>query len=210
MKLTAEGLKLLLDFEVGGGLPYYRKFLQRPTWPGYSSGVTIGIGFDLGYSTAEEFRLAWGHLLADDNTKLLAEAIGIRAQLAREWLSNREDVRGIEIPWEKALTVFEETTVPRFYQALLKFAPESARLPGQCRDALLSLVFNRGTSTAGQSRLEMAQIQGALKDGRPNDVPGAIRSMRRLWPHSNPNRTTQLQDRRMAEALLFEQGLRLS
>jgi len=201
MTLSDQGRKLLLDYEVGGGEPYYRKFLSRPTWPGESSGVTIGIGWDAGYNTESQLLEAWA-MLADSSLELLKGAIGIRGESARLWLSSRPAVRDLEIPWEKALEVFERITVPRFYLQTMRIYPQAETLPAPARDALLSLVFNRGTSLAGDRRAEMLGIQNCLRDGRTHDVPELIRSMKRLWPN-----TTGLQKRRDAESALFESAL---
>ena len=86
MTLSDQGRKLLLDYEVGGGEPYYRKFLSRPTWPGEASGVTIGVGFDLGYNTESQVQEAWSSL-ADSSLELLKGSIGVRGESARLWLS---------------------------------------------------------------------------------------------------------------------------
>ena len=201
MTLSDQGRKLLLDYEVGGGEPYYRKFLSRPTWPGESSGVTIGIGWDAGYNTESQLLEAWS-TLADSSIELLKGAIGIRGESARLWLSSRPAVRDLEIPWEKALEVFERITVPRSYLQTMRIYPQAETLPAPARDALLSLVFNRGRALSGDRRAEMLGIQNCLRDGRTHDVPELIRSMKRLWPD-----TTQLQRRRDAEAALFESAL---
>ena len=190
--------KLLLDFEVGGGEPYYKKFLSRPTWPGEASGVTIGIGWDCGYNSPEQFDEAWQNLLADDNAAQLRAAVGIKGTAARDFLHANADLRDVEIPWEKALDVFERITVPRFYLATLRTYPQTLNLPPEARDALISLIFNRGTSLTGDRRAEMHGILVALRDGRAHDVPDLILSMRRLWPN-----TKGLQRRREAEAALF-------
>ena len=202
MNLSPEGRQLLLDFEVGGGEPYYRKFLRFPTWPGESSGVTIGIGFDLGFNSPDQFREAWSAILADDNSAILARALGIKGQPARQLLAADHEMRDIEIPWEKALDVFERITVPRFFLATLRIYPQLLNLPDPARDALVSLVFNRGPALAGDRRAEMVGIQNALRDGRFYDVPDLLRSMKRLWPN-----TLGLQRRREAEAALFEKAI---
>lgn len=202
MNLSPEGRKLLLDFEVGGGEPYYRKFLRFPTWPGESSGVTIGIGFDLGFNSPEQFREAWAAILADDNSAILARALGVKGQPARQLLAEDDEMRDVEIPWEKALDVFERITTPRFYLATLRIYPQLVNLPDAARDALISLVFNRGAALAGDRRAEMVGIQNALRDGRVYDVPALLRSMKRLWPN-----TLGLQRRREAEAALFEKAI---
>ncbi len=198
MTLSPKGLQLLLDYEVGGGEPYYRKFLSRPTWPGVQSGVTIGIGWDCGYNSPAQFDEAWKNVIADDNAAQLRAALGIKGTAARDFLRDNPDLRDIEIPWEKALDVFQRITIPRFYLATLRTYPHALNLPAEARDALISLVFNRGTNLTGDRRAEMHGILVALRDGRAHDVPDLILSMRRLWPD-----TKGLQKRREAEAALF-------
>ncbi len=202
MNLSSEGLKLLLDYEVGGGESYFRKFLSRPTWPGEQSGITIGVGFDLGYNTEAQYSEAWGPVLADTSFDLLRGALGIRGDSARLWLHSRDAVRTIELTWKQALDVFTRITVPRFYMQTMRIYPQAENLPPPARDALISLVFNRGAALAGDRRAEMLGIQNALRDGRLYDVPDLLRSMKRLWPN-----TTGLQKRRDAEALLFESAV---
>ena len=58
-ELTDEGRALLYEFEVGGGQRYYERFLARPTWPGFASGVTVGVGYDCGYNSAEVILQDW-------------------------------------------------------------------------------------------------------------------------------------------------------
>lgn len=207
MTLSAEGRQLLLDFEVGGGEPYYRKFLRFPTWPGESSGVTIGVGFDLGYHTQAQFSEAWGALLADDNSAILARALGIKRQPARELLAADDEMRDVEIPWDKALDVFERITVPRWYLATLRIYPQILNLPDAARDALVSLVFNRGSDLIGPRRVEMADIQKSLKQNNFQAIPALIRSMKRLWPNPSSDKPSGLQRRREAEAALFEKAI---
>ena len=53
----------LIILEETGGRTYYEHFERHPEWPGGASGVTVGCGFDLGYSTAEEIGEAWSPYL---------------------------------------------------------------------------------------------------------------------------------------------------
>jgi hypothetical protein len=53
-KPSDKTLKLLLQYEVGGGKSYYEKYLSKFTWPGGASGPTIAIGVDCGYYTPAE------------------------------------------------------------------------------------------------------------------------------------------------------------
>ncbi len=55
-KPSPKTLQLLYKYEVGGGKPYYDKFLSKFTWPGGASGPTIAIGVDCGYYTPEELK----------------------------------------------------------------------------------------------------------------------------------------------------------
>lgn len=59
-KLSPKGYQLILDFEVGGGKVYYSKFLAVATWPGASSGVTTGVGYNCGYNSCSVILSNWG------------------------------------------------------------------------------------------------------------------------------------------------------
>lgn len=197
MTLSDAGLKLVLDHEVGGGEGYYRKFLATPTVPGFESGVTIGIGFDLGYCNKSEFENAWGSL---PQAHRLRPAIGLREAEARRFCVSLHDV---VIEWPKALQVFLDLTCPTHWLRTLRLYPQTAQLPDDCASALFSLVFNRGTSLTGERRSEMRGIKDALATGHNDAVPALLRSMKRLWPA-----TSGLVRRREDEARLFEAGLK--
>lgn len=197
MTLSEAGLELVLKHEVGGGQRYYDKFLSRPTVPGFDSGVTIGVGFDLGYVTEYEFDQAWGGL---EGASLLRTCVGLKADAARKMI---RAVGGIVIPYSRALTVFLDHTCPTHWVRTLRVFPQTVDLQEDCASALFSLVFNRGTSLTGERRSEMRGIKDALATGHRDAVPGLIRSMKRLWPASSG-----LVRRRDDEAALFEGGLR--
>lgn len=197
MTLSEAGLELVLKHEVGGGQRYYDKFLARPTVPGFDSGVTIGVGFDLGYVNESEFNAAWGNL---DGASLLRTCIGLKADGARKMI---RAVGGIVVPWPDALRVFLDHTCPTHWVRTMRVFPQTIELPEDCASALFSLVFNRGTSLTGERRSEMRGIKDALSTGHRDAVPGLIRSMTRLWPA-----TSGLVTRRNDEAALFEEGLR--
>ena len=196
MNISAKGLAFIVDKETGGK-GYYEKFLKHPTWPGLQSGVTIGVGYDLGYNTKEQFRKDWTEYLDCDEVEALSSFCGITGRAI-----NLSSIRDITIPWAFAVSVFNETTVPRFYRQLLAVYPEAEKLPPDAAAALLSLVFNRGTALKGDRRVEMAEIQSALKQGNLEEIPDLLRSMKRLWPE-----TAGLRIRRDDEASLFEAAI---
>jgi hypothetical protein len=197
MTLSEAGLELVLKHEVGGGQRYYDKFLSRPTVPGFESGVTIGVGFDIGYVNAAEFSGAWGHLV---HAERLRAAIGLKGAQARAICAQLAD---IVVPWSAALQVFLDHTCPTHWVRTLRVFPQTINLPEDSAAALFSLVFNRGPGLTGERRSEMRGIKDALATGHRDAVPGLIRSMKRLWPE-----TSGLVRRREDEARLFETGLK--
>lgn len=198
MNLSENGLKLLLNHEVGGGKSYYDKCLSRPTWPGEASGVTIGIGFDLGYNNEAQFNSAWGLRLPEGHFQRLKRTLGVRAEAAKAEVEKLQD---IVIPWEKAFEVFLDVTVPRFWLLTLKTYPRTIYLPEDAHAVLLSLIFNRGGSLSGDRRVEMRQIADDLQIEAYDKVPGRIRAMKRLWAP-----TSGLVRRREDEAKLWEKA----
>ncbi len=202
MKLTPEGLQLLLDWEVGGGREYYEKFCIHPTVPdpeNTSSGITIGIGYDLGQNDMGTTHREWDEYLPIEDLASLLTCCGLRGAEAVKVLSK---VRRIEISWDAALAQFLNYTVPR-YNTLAEHAfPFLDVAPQAVQESLLSLVFNRGTSMDGDRRKEMRAIRGLVKIGKWDGISGQLRQMKRLWPN-----TRGLRDRREAEALHIENAI---
>jgi hypothetical protein len=205
--MTGAGRALILEFEVGGGEAYYSRYLSRPTWPGQASGLTIGIGYDLGYNSAAQIRRDWAALSSAVLLRL-GGAAGVKGRAARELVARFRDVR---IPWRTALDVFESLTVPRFELLRDRAFPGNERLPAEARDALLSLIFNRGTSMRGSSRAEMreiAEVLDGLAQGMTGEeaalhaIAGEIRAMTRIWAGTEIE--GGMKRRREAEARLIE------
>lgn len=197
-------IDLLLEYEVGGGEVYYNRYLLHPTQPTPGSGITIGIGYDLGQSTSGQFLDDWAGQLPERDLHRLRSGIGLSQQRAAALLSGLLD---IAVPWVAALTVFRERTLPQLLVETRRFVPQLDVLPPYCQAALLSLVYNRGTGTRGNSRLEMREIQVAVSDGLLDHVPVLLRSMKRLWV-GKPGGPGLIR-RREAEALAFERGLHM-
>jgi hypothetical protein len=198
MNVSEKGLKFIIDAETGGEA-YYNKKLKRPSWPGASSGVTIGAGYDLGYNTVSQLCEDWDGNLDGDHIEDLKQVCGIKGAPANELAKG---LSHIEVPWESAVAVFNKCTVPRFYAQMVRIYPEAATIDPDAACALLSLVFNRGSSLNGERRKEMADIQTALKK---NDLPaivGLLREQKRLWPDSKG-----LRNRRDAEADFFHAAI---
>lgn len=190
---------MIESFEIGDRSSY----LPMPTWPGGASGLTIGIGYDLGYAATQQIDIDW-YNLPDEILKKLRIASGIRGVqcglLAKQF-------KDIAIPLNIAISVFEMRDIPRTAEEVASVFPNVDLLSDDSFGALVSLVFNRGTSmvdTNNNNRLEMRQIHNAMQSKKFSDIPDFIRSMKRLWQGSG---LQGLLARRDAEANLFQAGL---
>ena len=178
MPLNDASLQLILDFEVSGGEPYYDKHLQSPIWPGAASGVTIGVGYDLGYNSTATINSDWGqHLDAGVLNRLLTTA-GKTGQAAKAVLSSVKDVK---VPWPAAFAVFQAVTIPKFTALARKAFPGFDSLDPNCQGALVSLVFNRGASMDGPRRVEMRAIRDLVPHKNYAGIAEQLRKMKRLW-----------------------------
>ncbi|SDF48365.1 Trypsin-like peptidase domain-containing protein [Limimaricola pyoseonensis] len=204
-RLGADGYRFIVAHEISSRA-VYESSLRRPILPGAASGITIGIGYDLGYKTKAEFRAHWGDLLDEADLRRLELAIGKTRQAAAAVLPG---VRNIVIPYSDAVKVFERYSLPKVFGQLNRHIPDAilAALPAPCLAALMSLTFNRGASyqKPGGRYREMRAIRSALLRGAPDEVPALIRSMKRLW-EGMPN-VRGLLRRRDEEAALFGSGL---
>ncbi|MBE9120361.1 peptidoglycan-binding protein [Tychonema sp. LEGE 07199] len=198
--LSDRAIGLILEFEVGGGRKYYEKLLQRPTWPEGASGITIGIGYDLGYNSLEVFNQDW-HKLGDADRKRLSNCCGLKGESAKSRLAS---VRDILISWELAWEVFNIVTIPKFYNFTKEAFPGFEELPADVQGGLVSLVFNRGTSMEGNRRREMRAIRDLVRKKDVKGIAEQIREMKRIWVGTSI--ATGINRRRDAEAALIEES----
>ena len=205
--LSKNGLKLIFDFEVGGGETYYNKFLKNPTWPGEQSGVTIGIGYDIGYVNKTEFTNDWKDLPQKDFDRLY-KVVGVKGYQAKELTRRLKD---IIIPWELSLKVFMNKTVKKFYDLTQKTFPNFDKLPEDAKGGLVSLVFNRGAALEGDRRREMKAIRDIMARVQDFDnktlaqIADQIRKMKRIWIGGSIEKG--MSRRRDAEAKIIEEAL---
>ncbi len=192
-KITGDGYQLILDYECGGGKYYYDRFLIHPEWPGLSSGITIGIGEDIGYVSKDTFLSDWRDLSEKNR---LVPVVGMTGQRAKAHLY---EVRDIIVKWELAEKVFNDVTIARYYALTKRTFPEFESLAPTAQAALISLVFNRGSSLAGPGRIEMREISRLTPSRNYREIAVQLRKMKRLWPD-----TRGLRERRDAEANLIE------
>lgn len=185
-----------------GGRAYYDTHCARPDYPGGDSGVTIGVGYDLGYQG--NFETDWAGVLLADQIGRLKACLGLKGVAARAAVDSVSD---IVVPWRSAWAVFLKRSVPDHVALTRATFPSPVPPPPLCLGALVSLVYNRGPAMQDSpehpgNRREMRQIRGAMARSDFAAVPALLRSMKRLWPAGS-----DLFERREHEAQLFEEGL---
>ena len=205
--LSKKSLDLILEFEVGGGENYYNKFLKNPAWPEGQSGVTIGVGYDLGYVNKAEFSEDWKDLPKEIFDRLY-KVVGIKGYNAKNLVRGLKD---ISIPWDLALKVFNNKTVTKFWNLTKETFPNFDNLPEDAKGGLVSLVFNRGNALEGDRRREMKLIRDGMKLVSTFDqkaltfIANQIRNMKRIWIGGSIEKG--MSRRRDAEANLIENSL---
>jgi hypothetical protein len=206
--LSKKSLDLILEFEVGGGENYYNKFLKNPTWPEGQSGVTIGVGYDLGYVNKAEFSEDWKDLPKEIFDRLY-KVVGIKGYNAKNLIRGLKDIC---IPWDLALKVFNNKTVTKFWNLTKETFPNFDNLPEDAKGGLVSLVFNRGNALEGDRRREMKLIRDGMAITTTYDqkalsfIANQIRNMKRIWIGGSIEKG--MTRRRDAEANLIENSLK--
>jgi GH24 family phage-related lysozyme (muramidase) len=187
--LTEKAKKLIFDFE---GID------QPSDWPGGDSGITIGLGYDLGYESAGDFENDWQPRLGAGEFTTLSQVVGLKGTQAQAQAST---LKTIKIKSDDAKQVFLERSVPKYQAQTQKAFPGVDALPADAQGALFSLVYNRGTSMNGDSRKEMRAIRDAVPTGDLQEIANQIRAMKRFWVGKGLD---GLLKRRDAEADLVE------
>lgn len=188
---------------------YYTSHYEAPTWPHGPSGITIGIGYDIGYTKEWEFIEDWTDYCSTADRAELKRACGVTGPNAQKLLDQYSSIR---IPWEPAMAQFRKLTLPRYVGLTEVSLPNFDKLPPDCRGALVSLVYNRGASFGvppdkphADRYTEMRAIKALMINQQFSEIPKQIRGMKRLWEGVANQRGNVV--RRDAEAALFEVGL---
>jgi GH24 family phage-related lysozyme (muramidase) len=203
-KLSTSALSLIIRHE-GINQPH--------KWPQGASGVTIGYGYDLGYVTHEEFVSDWKALLPPVVFSRLYSCVGKKGVSAKA-LCESFSGSGFRISEKDAYQVLVNKTLPKYINTTRKWLPNFDAMPMPVQGALVSLVYNRGTSMEGENRREMKNIHTLAGLFNPKTPKAAeeilrkiaiqIRSMKRLWEDKHMG---GLLKRRDEEALLVLSGI---
>lgn len=201
LEASSRSLLMIVEFEVTSAAVYEKRF-RHPVWPGESSGVTIGIGYDVGVTSKTQIAQDWRGRIADVSLARLLTAQGITGSSAQQLAASLADM---DIAFDAAEKVFYQTTLPRFAKLTRTTYPGVHQLPADAQGALLSLIYNRGPALNGARRKEMAAIKPLVAGGVANlqAIAEQVRSMARLWPNS-----PGLSRRRSREAALISKAER--
>ena len=181
LTISNNSIEKIIDAEISSEA-YYNKFLAAPSWPTGQSGVTVGIGYDLGYNTKPQISNDWKGLVSEPFLTYMQSVAGLKGLAAKS-----KTTKLFKVPLDVARKVFTEKTLPRFISDTLIAYPDANQLTPNAFGALVMLVFNRGNSfgTMGKpswnSRKEMRELAPLITAKNYPAIAAKIREMKRLW-----------------------------
>jgi hypothetical protein len=195
--------ELILTEEIGSRALYQERY-QHPTWPGGLSGVTIGIGYDLGYHSHVEIEVDWEKVLVPSMIAELKRCSGVRGLNAQRLVHEGVPVT---VELKDAEAVFRTKTLPVYAVMTEDALDYCEQLAPDAFGVLVSISYNRGpmgwNATPDDDRFqEMGEIGDAMAAKAFDEIPGYIRKMKRHWAEGSA-----VWKRRLAEAQLFEESL---
>lgn len=199
IRVSRQSMDMLIGFEVSSEAQYNKNY-QKPIWPGGESGVTVGIGYDLGFNNRNTIAAAWSDFVNPPTLSTLQSVAGLTGVRAKNALAG---TRNVIIDYNTAQSVFYQTTLPIYARRTKSIYPGMEKLPPDAQGALLSLVYNRGESISGPSRTEMKNIVALVAAQDLGGIAKQVRNMKRLWRDKN---LPGLLARRDKEAALIEQA----
>ena len=199
--ISRKAAELIIQFEVGGR-QVYEKSYSKPTWAGGDSGITIGIGADLGYMSEKEFMSTWSPNLNLNYINALRPVVGLKGQQAKSMLKG--ELMNVRVPYNVAYEVFVKFDLPKYWAKAKTIYPELDSLNEDTQGAIVSMVYNRGTKLDGDSRTEMRAIVDLVKNKDYEGIAEEIEKSKRLWEHKNLD---GLVIRREAEADLVRDSI---
>lgn len=193
MAFSSKALRLIIDFE---GVN------QPGQWPGAQSGITLGYGYDLGYVTVDDLESDWEDCFTDEQLGRLTGAVGRHGPEARALAPSLSDIRCSATDAQRVLL---QHTLPAYTDKARRAFPGFDQFPLDAQGALVSLVYNRGTSMKDNPGQDRRREMRAIRDLVPRmDLAGIaaqLRSMKRLWQGQGLDGLIR---RREAEAVLVE------
>lgn len=196
-------INLMVQDEVGAEYPgdvrAYNSLYAHPTWPLGQSGVTVGIGYDCGYVSKDQIKKDWQGLINGNYLVQLMSAAGYKGLMAKKQIGPL--MRQVAIPYDIALKVFINKSVPEAYRQALAVYPGLDKLNADTIGAVVSLVYNRGAALVGKNREEMAELKPVIAKADYLGIAITIEAMKHIWEGGTKN-DDGLVTRRIEEANL--------
>ena len=198
--ISKKAIDLIIQHEVGGRAVYEKRY-QKPIWAGGDSGLTIGLGYDIGYVKEAQLFSDWQGLNLNF-LNALKRFCGVKGEVVKTMM--RGEVLNVIIPYNIAYEVFVKKSIPKYYAMTKKIYPQLDELNEDTRGALVSMVYNRGAKIDGESRKEMKAIVDLVSKKDYEGIAEQIEQSKRLWEHKNLD---GLVLRREAEADLIRDSI---
>ena len=162
----------------------------HPYWPGGVSGVTLGVGWDIGYHDPAELRRIWA-ALGKDALERLDMAAGKKGEAAHAVIAQ---LKSIDVPAEISKQVLSDSLNGYYYPFITGHFSGLASLPAEAQVVLISLVFNRGVSMGHEpdwrfskevdSRWEFRELRRDVQEADLFAIYTHLGTMKRLWEKS--------------------------
>lgn len=175
--ISKRSIELIIQHEVGGRAVYEKRY-QKPIWAGGDSGLTIGLGYDVGYVKEAQLFSDWQGLNLNF-LNALKRFCGVKGEVVKTMM--RGEVLNVIIPYNMAYDVFVKKSIPKYYAMTKKIYPQLDELNEDTRGALVSMVYNRGAKLDGESRKEMKAIVELVAKKDYEGIAEEIEKSKRLW-----------------------------
>lgn len=200
MIISKKSIDFIIFQEVSSPLVYDKKY-RGLTWPGGESGATIGIGYDLGYQSRTDIEKDWLPQVGTYQVSILQMFAGLRGERAKVAIMGNKLAANINIPFESAYNVFVNRSLAAYGRKALQIYPGLDELTPDAIGAIVSLIYNRGSSLEGDRRKEMKAIKPLIQAKDYTGIAEQIDAMKRLWANG-------LVQRREKEAAMVKNSLR--
>lgn len=164
----------IINVETGG----YSNYNCHPEWPGGASGLTIGVGYDIGHRSKSDVRADLAPYLSEKNLNCLLKFVGKVGQSAKAAMKRDDCWKCICLSWTDATIIYKQATLPKYIEDARRVFPYLDYELPEIRGVVVSIVLNRGQSMSGSSRKEMRQLRDAIKNGDRKKIPSIIRNMK--------------------------------
>jgi hypothetical protein len=109
----------------------------------------------------------------------LRPVLGIKGDKAKAMIKG--EILNVRVPYLAAYEVFAKNSIPRYFALTKSIYPQLEELNEDTQGALVSLVFNRGSSLNGESRKEMKAIVELVAKKNYHGIAEEIEKSKRLW-----------------------------